>query len=260
MVVMLENKGYAATLGTCSADPYYCSLASTYASYTNWHGIGHPSLPNYLAFASGGTQGCTSDSCPGGYTVASLGGQLSHAGIPWAAYMESMPSACYAGGSSGTYAKKHNPFVYFNDVTGNGCASHDVPYPGATGMVSALDGSSAPSFVFITPNLLNDMHDGSVQQGDAWLQANVAPVLTSSWFTKFNSTVIVTMDEGDAGSTNQIPLVVISSHARGQGAIATSGNHYGTLGAIEGTFGLANLGGASDPANGDPTGSFGTLA
>ena len=54
MVIMEENKGYAATLGSCGSDPYWCSLASQYASYTSWYGIGHPSLPNYLAFDSGG--------------------------------------------------------------------------------------------------------------------------------------------------------------------------------------------------------------
>ena len=256
LVVMEENKGYAATLGSCFADPYLCSLASTYASYTNWHGVGHPSLPNYLAFDSGSTQGCTTDGCATGLTATDLGGQLNAAHIPWTAYMESMPSACYSGGSSGAYARKHNPFVYFTD-TASSCAAHDVPYPGSSGLVSALDGSSAPSFVFITPNLVNDMHDGTVQQGDAWLQANLAPVLSSSWFTNFNSTVIVTMDEGNSGGANQVPTVVISNTARGQGQVATSGNHYGTLRAIEEAFGLAVLGGAASSANGDLTRAFG---
>ena len=84
-------------------------------------------------------------------------------------------------------------------------------------MVSTLDGAAAPSFVWITLNLTNDMHTGTVQQGDAWLQANLAPVLTSSWFTNYDFTVIVTMDEGDAGTTNQVPTIVISNAAKGQG-------------------------------------------
>ena len=252
MVVMLENKGYAATLGTCSADPYYCSLAATYASFTNSHGISHPSLPNYLAFDSGSTQGCTSDSCATGITAPDLGAQLSNAGIPWTAYMENMPSACSQATGPSPYARKHNPFVYFTD---NASRCHDIPYPGVSGLVSALDGTSAPSFVWITPNLANDMHDGTVAQGDAWLKANVAPILASSWFTQFPATVIVTMDEGDAGSTNQIPTVVISSVSQGQGAIATSVNHYSVLRAIESRYGLGFLGGAASAS--DMTGSFG---
>jgi len=253
LVVMEENKGYAATLGSCGSDPYLCSLASQYASYTAWSGVAHPSLPNYLAVTSGSTQGCASDLCPGPFTATSLGGQLTGAGIPWTAYAEGMPSACSTADGPSPYARKHNPFVYFTD---NSAQCHDVPYPGAAGIVAALDGPSPPSFAWITPNLLNDMHSGTVQQGDAWLQANLAPILTSNWFLNFHSTVIVTMDEGDSGGANQIPMVVISSTAKGQGAISTNGNHYGTLRALEEAFGLGYLGAASDPANGDPIASF----
>jgi phosphatidylinositol-3-phosphatase len=241
MVVIEENKGYAATLGNCSADPYYCSLAATYASLTNWFGVTHPSLPNYYALVSGSTQGCTSDTC-GAFGAPSIGSQLNAAGVPWTAYMESMPSACDKSPSGG-YVVRHDPFVYSLAITN--CAQHVVPYPGVTAMVSALNSGAAGDFVWITPNLTNDMHDGTVQQGDAWLKANLAPVLTSSWFTNFNSTVIVTMDEGYGGGTNQIPMVVMSDSAKGRGAIATIGNHYGDLRAIEEAFGLSLLGGAT---------------
>ena len=255
MVVMEENKGYAATLGTCSADPYYCSLASTYATYTGWHGVGHPSQPNYFAVTSGSTQGCTSDTC-GAFGGPSLGSQLNAAGISWTAYMESMPSACDTSNAGG-YVVKHDPFVSSSAVTD--CAAHVLPYPGATSIASSLDLSN-PSFVWITPNLTDDMHSGTVQQGDAWLKANLAPVLASRWFTNFDATVIVTMDEGDSGTTNQIPTVVISSTAKGQGAVTTSGNHYGTLRAIERAYGLTLLGGAASGVNGDLAGSFGPIA
>lgn len=173
--------------------------------------------------------------------------------------MESMPFPCYPFQSGGLYVKRHDPFVFFNDVLNSGCANNVVPYPGSSGLISQLDGAGAPQFVWITPNVLNDMHTGSVAQGDAWLQSNLAPVLSSTWFTNFDSTVIVTMDENDAQSSpggGQIPMVVISSDAAGQGAIATPGNLYGTLRAIEEAFGLGYLGAAADPSNGDPIGSF----
>lgn len=254
---MLENRGYAATLGTCSADPYLCSLASHYASAVAWYGSGHPSLPNYLAVTSGSTQGCSSDSCAPGIAASDLGGRLSAAGIPWDAYMESMPSACFSGGSSGSYARKHNPFAYYTD---NASRCHDFPYPGVGGLLATLDSRTPPDFVWITPNLTDDMHDGTVTQGDNWLKANLAPVLSSPWFTGFNSTVIVTMDENDHQSTpagGQVPMVVISSRARGVGAITSHGNHYGTLRSIEEVFGLTLLGSARSAVNGDLTRYFG---
>jgi phosphatidylinositol-3-phosphatase len=264
MVIMEENKGYGATLGSCAADPYYCSLAASYATDTSWYGISHPSAPNYVAFVSGGTQGVSSDCTPpscGPFNVPSLGGQLTAAGIPWRAYMEGMPSACSAVASSGLYAEKHNPFLYFNDVrSASNCTTVEQPYPGVAGLVSALTGAGAPDFVWITPNLAHDMHDGSVAAGDAWLRANLAPVLASSWFTAGNATVIVTMDENDAASTpagGQVPMVVISSKAKGMGAVTTHGNHYGALRSIEETYRLGLLGGAASSANGDLTGLFG---
>ncbi|HEY8676409.1 MAG TPA: alkaline phosphatase family protein [Candidatus Dormibacteraeota bacterium] len=253
LVVMEENRGYKATLGTCSADPYLCSLASGYASYTSWFGILHNSLPDYIAIIGGSTHGCPGSACG----VTDLGGQLSKAGTPWTAYMESMPSPCYLGSTSGQYTLTHNGFAHFHDDNTGPC--HVLPYPGSIKTVAALTGVSAPDYVWITPNQLNDMHSGSVQQGDAWLKANLAPVLASSWFKNFNSTVIVTMDENNAQplpAGGQVPMVVISNAAKGQGHLTMQGNHYGTLRAIEEAYGLTRLGAAANAANGDPSGSF----
>lgn len=269
---MEENKGYAATLGSCANDPYLCSLASQYTSFVGWVGVSHPSEPNYLAAVSGSTQGCTSDTCFTPYTAPELGGQLSAAGIPWAAFMESMPSACYTGqwaptgtsGSNALYAEKHNPFVVFKDVLDNNCSSHVLPYPGSNGLVSALNGPSAPDFVWITPNQQDDMHSSTVTAGDNWLKANLAPVLSSPWFTNGNATVVVTMDEHEGDNAGccsdaaggQIPEVVISSAGAGEGNVSLTGSHYGTLRAIEQAYGLPLLGLAGNAANGDPFGSF----
>lgn len=253
MVVMLENKGYAATLGTCSSDPYYCSLAKQYTSVVGWEGVRHPSLPNYLAITTGSTQGCTADTCTGNY-IPSLGGQLVKANIPWVGWMESMPSACYAHDAL-PYVRHHNPFTYENDTQ---CSTHDIKYPGASGAVAALTANNAPDFVWITPNDTDNMHTGTVQQGDTWLKANIAPILASSWFTNGNATVIITMDEGDPGTTNSIPNVVISSKAKGQGNVAISGNLYGTLRSIEEAYNLPLLGAAASIANGDIFGLFGS--
>jgi phosphatidylinositol-3-phosphatase len=120
--------------------------------------------------------------------------------------------------------------------------------------------------VWITPNLMDDMHDGSVLQGDNWARANLAPVLASSWFTNYNSTVIVTMDEGDADATasccgqlpgGPIPLIIVSQTAIGVGVQAITGDQYGTLRSIEEAYGLPLLGAAANPINGDVRRLFG---
>jgi hypothetical protein len=266
MVIMEENKGYTATLGSCGSDPYLCSLAATYASDTAWFGVYHPSEPNYVALASGGIQGCVSDnSCAANsLSQTDLGGQLTAAGVPWVGYMESMPSPCYTGGSTGGYALKHNPFGFFKDNYRGTC--HILPYPGAGGLISVLNAARPPDFVWITPNLTNDMHSGTVQQGDAWLKANLGPVLSSPWFTAGNATVIVTMDENDAQKTGtccsvtpggQVPMVVISSDSKGKRYFAIPGDHYGTLRSIEEVYHLGLLGLAASALNGDLFSLFG---
>jgi hypothetical protein len=257
LLIMLENKGYKATLGSCSADPYFCSLAARYLTAVRWSAVSHPSLPNYFAVTSGSVQGCASDNCPAGVGATDLGGQLSAAGIPWAGYIESIPYACDMVAFSGTYTRVHNPFAYYAD---DSSPCHVNPYPGSAGVVAALNGPRPPDFVWISPNLNDDMHNGSVQQGDAWLRANLAPILASSWFVHNNATVIVTMDENDQQSSpagGQIPKVVISARASGAGAFASPGTLYGTLRSIEEVFGLRLLGAAQAPGSGDLLRYFG---
>ena len=268
LVIMEENRGYQATLGNCgsgSPDPYLCSLAAGptpatpkgATSYTNWFGILHNSIPDYIAIIAGKTTGCQSSAC--GSRVTDLGGQLSKASIPWAAYMEPMPSPCFTGSSSGQYTSVHNGFVHFRDDT-PGTACHVLPYPGPGSIAGALT-TGAPDYVWITPNNANDMHTGTIQAGDKWLKTNLGAVLLSSWFTNtaVPSTVIVTMDENNAQPTpagGRVPMLVISNTTTGTGQVATYGNLYGTLRAIEETYSQTPLGAAANAANGDPLASF----
>lgn len=257
LVVVEENHEITSIIGSSSA-PYINSLAQQHNLATQSYATTHPSLPNYLALTTGSTHGVTDDctSC-GPFAGPDLPGELSAAGIPWKAYMETMPSACYTGASSGAYAKKHNPFVYLSDVLGATCASHDVPLP--SDLSGALNASGGPSFAWVTPNLNDDMHDGSISQGDTWLKNRLPAVLSSPWFAT-NGVVILTFDEGSSNagfngsSGGHIATIVISSKSAGQ---FTSGlNHYGTLRAIEEAFGLPLTGAASNAANGDLSGAF----
>src|SRR5215208_3459097 len=58
--IVMENKEYSSIIGSSSA-PYTNSLAQQYGLATNYYGIRHPSLPDYLAMTGGSTFGITSD-------------------------------------------------------------------------------------------------------------------------------------------------------------------------------------------------------
>lgn len=104
-VIVLENTSYQRAL----AQPYLSSLASQYAVASNYHSIGVPSLPNYLAMTSGSTWSISDD----GYhrlPATGLGNQLSASGISWKGYFEGFTGDCF--NSPYPYALKHNPFAY----------------------------------------------------------------------------------------------------------------------------------------------------
>ncbi|HUY73445.1 MAG TPA: alkaline phosphatase family protein, partial [Candidatus Dormibacteraeota bacterium] len=82
-VIVMENRSYSEVAGS----GYIAQLAAQFAVATNYHGVSHPSLPNYLALTSGSTWGISDDgfhALPAG----GLGSQLTAAGIDWRAYME----------------------------------------------------------------------------------------------------------------------------------------------------------------------------
>lgn len=239
-VIVMENHAESQIIGNATA-PYVNGLAAQYGLTTNYHAVAHPSLPNYLALAGGSTFGVTSD-CTTCYQAQPnlAADRIAPSGRTWKAYMETMPTACYTPASSGTYAKKHNPFVYFDDIRNvpTQCAN-DVPY---TQLATDLQSSATtPNFVWITPNLCNDMHDCSVAVGDTWLKNNVAPILNSPAYTAQNSLVVITWDENDGSSGNTVATLIISKSTPAGFRSAVNYTHYSLLRTIEDAWGLAPL-------------------
>jgi len=66
--IMMENHALDEIVGNTADAPYLNELASKYALATNYYGVTHPSLPNYLAAISGSFQGIWDD-CAAGASV-----------------------------------------------------------------------------------------------------------------------------------------------------------------------------------------------
>jgi hypothetical protein len=252
MVIVMENREESAVVGRPDA-PYITSLANGYGLATQWYGVSHPSLPNYLAMISGSDQGVHDDGTSYSFGAQTLVGELAARGIGWKAYMEDMPSPCFGGGSSGRYAKKHDPFMYFTSITGSPAQCGRVVPHGQ--LRSDLAAGTAPPFLFVTPNLCDDGHDCSNSVADGWLRGEMGMVMGSGWF-KQGGSVVITWDEGasDNGcccgaSGGRIATIVVT--AAGRRRLATEGDHYGMLRALEEDYGVGLLGGSADPRNGD---------
>ena len=230
VIVMEENHSYADVIGSASA-PYINSLASQGASFTDSHAITHPSEPNYLALFSGSTQGLTSDACPVTYTGDNLASELIKAGNSFGGYSEELPAvgstACYApSASNALYARKHNPWVDFSDLPTN----INMPW---TNFPS--DYSTLPTVSFVVPNQVDDMHSASIQQGDAWLQNHLDGYV--QWAKTHNSLLIVTWDEDDGSTTNQVPTLFVGPMVKA-GTYSESINHYAILRTLEDLYKL----------------------
>jgi hypothetical protein len=278
MVIVMENKAYNKSVGSAyiigsSKAPYINSLATKYRSATLWYGVQHPSPGDYLELISGSNQNLGS----GGkrpFTAPTLVDKLSTANIRWKAYMESMPNTpCYAGGTTGLYEGDHNPFVYFKDYKSLCDSKGDGVFTYTLSRISTdLNSSTPPDFVWVTPNICDDMHTNGgscgptgVSNGDTWLKNNLPTVLSSPWYAS-GGVVIITWDEsvgtdktGISGqaSGEHVATVVISAHNQGAGNFVSIGDHYGTLRGIEESYGVVPLlGGSANIANGDLKNAF----
>jgi phosphatidylinositol-3-phosphatase len=238
-VIVMENHSSAEIIGNAIDAPYLNQLAANYGFASNYSGVAHPSLPNYLALIGGDSFGITSDCTTCFVNAPNLGAdRIAASGRTWKAYMESMPSACFVGDAY-PYAQRHNPFVYFNDIRGSTQCGNVVPLDAlATDLGTS---ATTPAYAWITPNLCNDMHDCSIATGDNWLSQTVPLILGSPAYTDQNSLILITWDEDDATQANQVPMLVINPGVPSGYVSSAPYDHYSLLRTVEDAWGLAPL-------------------
>jgi hypothetical protein len=250
--IWMENHSLGTIIGSPAA-PYLTRLATECGLATNYHNITHPSLPNYIAATSGlgypALAPFTSDCSPARGCTTSARGIFAQ-GESWRAYQESMPSNCDKA-NSGEYAVRHDPPPYYTRL--RGCPANDVPYGRLAGDLSH---SRLPAFSFITPNLIDDMHDGTVADGDKWLSASLPKILASPQYRDGSTVVFITWDEGEGGTSDRcatnttdvgchIPTLVISPSTPLGARSSHLFNHYSLLATAEQLLHLPPLGQAS---------------
>ena len=246
--IVMENHAYSQVIGSASA-PYENQLAGQCGLATNYKAVTHPSLPNYIAMTSGDTQGVTDDNPPSSHplSAASIFSQVKAAGLTWRSYEEAMPSNCYLG-SSGSYAVKHNPAAYFVPVRSD-CAVWDVPMGTMSGgaFLNDLSANTLPAFSFVTPDMCNDTHDCGVGTGDSWLQGWIPKIVASPAYQSGNTAIVLTWDEDDFTTVNQVATIVISPTTTPGTRSGTAFNHYSLLKTTEQMLGISTyLGHAGD--------------
>jgi phospholipase C len=271
-VIMMENTGYTHLIGNPNAH-WINFAANNYGLATDYHGVSHPSQPNYIAATAGGLFGVTNDNDVT-IDVPNIVDQLESNGKSWKAYMQSL-SLCttklaHACGDQ-LYERKHNSFVSFADVQSSPARMANIV--DLSQLNSDLAAGTVPDYVWISPDQCNDMHGRStagacnfsnvqdlISTGDAFLSSTVRAIRSSSaWIG--NSAIFITWDETDfpfvdvSGCCDAVPggghvvTLVISHSDHAARTSSVSYNHYSLLRTIQDGWRLGCLGFTCDTAN-----------
>jgi len=235
VIVVEENRSEGNIIGNKSA-PFITALAAHGANMAQSFAETHPSEPNYLALFAGSTFGVTKDLCPvNGGNVPNLASELLAAGYTFIGYAEDLPAVGSPVCSAGKYARKHVPWANFTNVP----PANSVPFSS----FPMGNYASLPTVSFVIPNNDNNMHDGSIAAGDAWLNRQLSGY--ANWAVSNNSLLIVTWDEDDNSSRNQIPTVIYGGHVQ-PGTYNEQISHYNVLSTCEQMYGLPKTGNAAN--------------
>jgi hypothetical protein len=270
--VLMENHSHSQLIGrrgsaVARRSPYLNSLARRCGEARRYYAVTHPSLPNYLALASGSTGGvhppCTPATCP--QRRPTVFDQLTAAGRDWRVYAEGMPRPCHRT-DSGRYVVRHNPPTYFPVAD---CAGNDLPM-GTTArgrLVDDLAGNRLAALTVVVPDQCHNTHDCPIGVGDRWLSRLVPRILASPAYRAGSTALVVTWDEGAGGTAGQdcrarqdaschLATVVASPATRPGTRARARFDHYSLLEATARMLGLPPLGHAADRRTRDLRSAF----
>jgi phosphatidylinositol-3-phosphatase len=267
-IVVLENENYDTTFGPKSKAPYLAkTLTSQGQLLTQYYGIGHFSLDNYITMVSGqppnphtqadcmvytdfvgpvGPDGiAVGQGCVYPSAVKTVGDQLEAKGLTWKQYAEDMGTPCrhpalnshddtQSARAKDQYAARHNPFVYFHSIIDRPICNTNVLDLKA---LPADLASGAPSYSFITPDLCSDGHDepcidkrpGGLVSANDFLKTWIPRIASSSSYAD-GGLIIVTFDESESGAEDCCGEPVGPNTPNNGGL--TQGNGGGRTGAV----------------------------
>lgn len=262
IVIAMENHDADQIYNDPINAPYIHSLVESYAHAENFEDelpLEIPSEGHYVWMEAGThrfSDALFDDDSPPSASVSTgsnqhLTRQIKNAdtGLSWMSYQEGMneqTGACPIRGA-GFYAPKHNPFIFFRDVSGDPpakdtpyCAAHHKPY---SALRADLTGELA-SYVFITPDQCHDMHgqrgcpeENPIRTGDKWLESELPPLI--AYAEQHDAVIFITFDEGS--SSIKMPFIAIGKMVKPHYAGTERYNHSSQLKTVERILGLAPL-------------------
>ncbi|HYX52169.1 MAG TPA: alkaline phosphatase family protein [Candidatus Limnocylindrales bacterium] len=209
-IVAEENRSYEEIIGS-SAMPYLNSIIAKGALATQFYANEHGSLENYLLVTAG--QYIThNNSTTATFSVDNIERHLLAKGMTFKSYAQSLPYAGYTGLYSGAYMKRHAPLIYYNEMAKSSLIKD---HQSSADLAKDIANNTLPNFAFITPDGNHDLHNCPSgitvckQTADAWLKANIGPLLASPPFQPGGDGVlIIWSDEADLNTDNRCSATV----------------------------------------------------
>jgi hypothetical protein len=232
LVIVFENTEYANAL----KQPFLNSLTKEGALLTNFRAPIHPSQGNYLAMIAGSTFNITHDRNIQ-LKERHIGDLLEEANKDWKIYAEGYPGNCFLKATSGEYARKHVPFLSFENVQKNPARCAKVVE--GKEFFNDFQNDKLKDFSMYIPDLKNDGHDTGISFGDKWFKKTFDSILHSPKLPK-NLLIVITFDEGITVKNHIYTLLFGANVAPGSQS-SKENNFYTLLRTYEDGLGLGSL-------------------
>jgi len=109
-----------------------------------------------------------------------------------------------------------------------------------------VNASALPQWMFVTPNMVDDGHDTSIDYAASWLQFWLYPLLNDTNFNDNGTLIVLTFDETETYTVNNNVLTILLGGAVPKSAWGTTDStyytHYSLLSTVEANWGLGSLG------------------
>jgi hypothetical protein len=255
--IWLENTDY----NVAASSPTFQKLAKQGITLSSYLSLTHPSEPNYISAISGDFWGLGGDDyyhIPDNITtVVDL---LEKKGITWATYQENMPrdgwltdytQQNYVNTSAGLYnyfMRKHSPLVIHDRISNT--TSRAARIRNFNDFAADVKANAIPQWNFVTPNMVNDAHDTTIDYASSWLEYWLVPLLKDERFNSGEGSdgtlILLTFDENKSYTNRNNVFSILLGSAVPQYLHGTTDDtlysHYSTISTVEGNWGLDNLG------------------
>ncbi|KAF8262921.1 phosphoesterase family-domain-containing protein [Lactarius quietus] len=254
VIIFLENTDFQ----TANSTAAFSNLTKQGILLDQYYAVTHPSQPNYLASVGGDFWGLADDDeyhiPPNISTIVDL---LDEKDISWASYQESMPTDGYEGFNFSSvnylntsappytfYVRKHDPLIVYDSVAGN--ATRRANIRNFNDFAVDVNASVIPQWVWVTPNMVDDAHDTTIDFAGDWVEYWLYPLLNDNNFNDNRTLILLTFDETETYTINNHIFAVllggaIPDSARGT-VDSTYYTHYSSLSTVEANWGLGSLG------------------